>query len=360
MAPEGAVAGITAFIATMGIDGEALVWLGARDLGPGQWEHTLPGVVRLSTPLPFRLRAINLYLLTGKSASAIVDCGYSRPDVREHWESLWRSVPGATPVERLIVTHFHPDHAGNAAWLCERWGLVPWMTQAEWLTANLALCDRHSADRAARSAFYARHGLSGTTLAQFAQYPGRYSDGVQLPASFRRLSDGQLIEAGDRDWRVIVGRGHSPEHASLYCERDGILIAGDQLLPLITTNISVWRDEPDADPLRDFFASLDRFNEQVDPDATVLPAHGPPFRGLRQRIAQIRAHHEERLERVLDRARLGPLTTADLLPVLFRPDLDAHQIGFAMGEALAHVNFLCGQGRLRSSADETHVRYAIA
>jgi len=318
-----------------------------------------PGVHWLSTPLPFRLRAINLWLLADGDGWTIVDCGYSRPEVREQWEQVWAATLGGRPVTRLIVTHYHPDHAGNSAWICERWNLRPWMTQAEWLTANLALRDRPGADPDARLAFFVANGLAGENLDLFRQRTTHYADGVRLAASFRRIADGELLHIGGRPWRVIVGRGHSPEHASLHCAELGLFIAGDQLLPEITTNVSIWPDEPEADPLGQFLDSLRRFARELPPATLVLPSHRRPFRGVQARVAAIEEHHRERLDLLLAQAAHGPLSAGAMLPVLFRGALDGHQLGFAMGEALAHLNHLVHAGRLRRLTHDHEIRYAL-
>lgn len=319
-----------------------------------------PGVHWLSTPLPFRLRAINLYLLEDGDGWTIVDCGYSREDVREQWEQVWGCTLAGRPVTRLVVTHFHPDHAGNSAWICERWELRPWMTLGEWLTANMAMHEDTPTDLAARLAFFAANGMEPADLELFGRRSSRYADGVRLPASFHRIGEGEVLRIGDREWQVIVGRGHSPEHASLYCERDALLISGDQLLPEITTNVSVWPDEPEADSLRLFLDSLERFARILRPETLVLPSHRRPFRGAHARVAEIQHHHRERLELLLSVARRGPVTVGGLVRHLFRGDLDGHQLGFAMGEALAHVNYLLHQGRLRRIEEGGRTRFELA
>lgn len=316
-----------------------------------------PGVHWLSTPLPFRLRAINLYLLEDGDGWTIVDCGYSRDDVRAQWEQVWATTLGGRPIKRLLVTHFHPDHLGNSAWICERWNLRPWLTQAEWLTANLVIDHRNAGDIDRRIAFHAEHGLDAAREEVFRTGNVHYSRGVRLPPTYNRLFDGDELEIGGRRWSLIVGRGHSPEHASFYCDDLGVLIAGDQLLPEITTNVSVWPDEPDADPLALFLQSLDRFLPRLRPDTLVLPAHRRPFIGAHARIAELKAHHAERLDQVLAAAANGPLSAGSLLDVLFPADLDGHQIGFAMGEALAHLNYLVNTGDLRRYRADGRIRF---
>jgi glyoxylase-like metal-dependent hydrolase (beta-lactamase superfamily II) len=328
--------------------------------GAGTTIEVMPGVHWISTPLPFRLRSINLYLLEESDGWTIVDCGYSREDVRTQWEQIFAGTLKGKPVTRLIVTHFHPDHAGNAAWLSERWNLRPWMTQAEWLTANLALMSLNTENIEQRFQFYLANGLAETDREKFRTDTVSYSDGVQLPSSFNRLFDGDDISIGGRSWKVIVGQGHSPEHASLYCHEIGVLIAGDQLLPEITPNISVWADEPEADSLQLYLLSLDHFDGILRPDTLVLPSHKRPFYGARSRIAELKQHHRERLNTVLSIAANGSVTGGGLLPYLFRPGLDGFQIRFAMGEALAHLNYLVNTGEMRRYVDAGITRFALA
>ena len=322
-----------------------------------------PGIHWLSTPLPFRLRAINLYLLEEADGWTIVDCGYARPDVRAQWEAVWAVTLAGKPVTRLIVTHFHPDHLGNSAWLAERWQLRPTMTQGEWLTAHLAIQDRDPGHREALYRFYRANGVDAEREAVLRAGIVPYSSGVELPASFNRIAEGDQLTIGDRRWRVIVGGGHSPEHASLYCDDyDGrsVLIAGDQLLPEITTNVSVWPGEPDADALGQFLASQERFAEILRPDTLVLPAHRRPFRGVHARIEELKQHHRERLAMLLGILARGPMSAGELVPHLFAPGLDGHQTMFAMGEALAHLNYLLQRGKLVRIVDAGLTRFRLA
>jgi glyoxylase-like metal-dependent hydrolase (beta-lactamase superfamily II) len=197
--------------------------------------------------------------------------------------------------------------------------------------------------------FFLRHGLEPGRLEAAGVKEGNYRRGVEpLPDTFRRIKHGDRIAVDGRSWRVIVGYGHAPEHAALHDEQSGVLISGDMLLPRISTNVSVWPVEPDGDPLGDFLESIDRFSG-LDPDTLVLPSHGRPFRGIQQRIAELKAHHAARLEalaKVCDREK----TAAELMRVLFRREFTDYQLLFAMGETIAHLNHLWHRGALRRAA----------
>jgi glyoxylase-like metal-dependent hydrolase (beta-lactamase superfamily II) len=318
-----------------------------------------PGILWLSTPLPFAgLRQINLWLLSDGDGWAMVDCGYGYGPARAAIEGTWQAALGGRKLTRLIVTHFHPDHAGNSQWIATRWGVMPFMTQGEWFAANLALRDPKKDTVTARVAFYRAHGLDEARLGMFAEGANSYAAGVALPPAFVRIRDGDEIAIGADRWTVITGEGHSPEHAALYCAARKVLISGDQILPTITTNISVWHTEPEADPLGLFLASGERFRARIDADALVLPSHRRPFRNVRARLVQLAEHHRLRLQQILD-ATDGETTAADLIEVLFQRKLDGHQMGFAMGEAIAHLNHLVTLGRMaraRNGAGEIRYR----
>ena len=215
----------------------------------------------------------------------------------------------------------------------------------------------------ASSALFQRHGLAGEHLAELAARGNHYRHGVpDVPSTFSRLLDGHELAAGPARWRIIEGHGHSPEHASLYSRELGVLVSGDMLLPKISTNISVWAVEPDADPLGSFLESLSAF-QALPAETLVLPSHGMPFRGIGERVAQLVAHHAARLDELVAAARAAasPVSAADLVPVLFRRELDTQQRFFAMGEAIAHLNHLWHAGRLvRSTEANGALSFAVS
>ena len=186
----------------------------------------------------------------------------------------------------------------------------------------------------------------------------RYGDMVpKVPANYRRLLDGLTLTIGSRTWRCIAGYGHAPEHMALYDEQGGVLISGDMVLPRISTNVSVYETEPEGDPLSLFLSSLDRYLA-LPANTLVLPSHGEPFIGLHTRVAQLKQHHAERLAELIQACRNQPKTALDILPVLFRRQLDAHQLAFAMGEAIAHLNHLWHRGELQRQWDAGVFRFS--
>jgi len=316
---------------------------------PGTTLTVAPGIRWLRMPLPFALNHINLWLLDDSDGYTVVDTGLGLPDTRELWERIFANELDGKPIVRVIATHFHPDHFGNAGWLTERWGIDLWCTQAEYMAAQLA-CSRDDPGTALRHDHYRRHGISAEALARLRERGNHYPGLVPtLPVSYRCLRDGNRVAIGGHSWQVMVVLGHAPEHASLWCADANVLISGDQVLPKITTNVSVWADKPHDDPLRLYLDSLARFRP-LPADALVLPSHGLPFRGLHARLDALRAHHDARLTETLD--ALGePRAAAELLPVLFRRALDTHRLSFAIGEALAHLNYLEAYGSVTRALD---------
>ncbi len=304
-----------------------------------------PGVYWLRMPLPFALDHINLWLLDDVDGWVIVDTGIATDDIKGAWRELFSGLMAGRPVSRVISTHFHPDHFGLAGWLVRQLDVPLMMTRTEWLTAALLYADVDGAVSSAQVELFRRHGLARDRLDALARRGNTYRRLISAPpAQFRRIRDGEVLRIGGSDWSVIVGRGHAPEHACLYCAEKNVLISGDQVLPRISPNVSLSAIEPDANPLREFLDSLDSLAE-LPADTLVLPSHDFPFSGLRERISALRLHHEERLQR-LESFCAEPRTAAETLGVLFRRKLDTHQIMFAMGESLSHLALLNFDGRL--------------
>jgi glyoxylase-like metal-dependent hydrolase (beta-lactamase superfamily II) len=330
----------------------------------GSTLEVAPGVRWLRMTLPFALNHINLWLLrdtddTGREGWTIVDCGIANEATREAWERVFSTELQGLPVLRVLVTHMHPDHIGLADWLCERWSRPGdecrlWISATDWNAAHRGSQATTDLGGAPAASFFARHGITDpNALAQVRERTHYYASMVpKVPARYRRLMDGMVLRIGGVEWTCIAGYGHAPEHIALHAPSlgaSGVLISGDMVLPRISTNVSVFDLEPEADPLPLFLSSIARMRT-LPPATLVLPSHGKPFHGLHERIDQLTHHHGERFEDVLAACATAPQSAADLLPVLFKRTLDLHQTTFAMGESIAHLHALVSQGRLRAEA----------
>lgn len=306
------------------------------------------GVHWLRMPLPFALDHINLWLLEDDGGWTIVDCGFGSDETRAAWEKIFSIRLNGKPVTRIVVTHFHPDHFGLAAWLSARWNVPVHMTGREFAAAEAWFEGGPLHRREGHAAMFALHGL--VLSEQSTQRQNLFKRGVPaLPSTILPLDEGMRLQINGREWRVMTAHGHSPDHAVLYCDDLRVLIAGDMVLPRISTNVSVQPSAPDADPLGSFIDALNRF-KKLDPATLVLPSHGLPFYGLHERIAALNEHHVARLDELIS-ACATPQTGAQLLPVLFNRPLDAQQTVFAMGETLSHINYLHRRGELSRQRD---------
>ena len=315
-----------------------------------------PGVKWVRMGLPFALNHINLWLLRdcldGVQGWSIVDTCIHSEEAKAHWEALFQNALEGLPVLRVIATHMHPDHIGLAHWLCERWNAPFYISATDFMVATIACSgiDTFSGERTVQ--FYASHGLNdGETARRLLERKPYFTTLVpSVPRSYHRLLDGGNLQIGPHGWTLISGYGHAPEHMALYCKELGVLIGGDMMLPRISTNVSVYEQEPDADALTLFLNSIDRFLA-LPPDTLVLPSHGKPFTGLHIRIQQLHDHHRERLAEVMQACASMPCSAADMLAVLFKRPLDFHQTTFALGEAVAHLHALMFAGKLQRRMD---------
>ncbi len=306
----------------------------------GRTLEVAPGILWLRLPLPFRLNHVNVYLLDDGEGWTIVDAGIDDARTRD----IWRDVIGTTlqgrPVRRVVVTHFHPDHVGAAAFLCALTGAALMMGETEYLTAKVhGLAG--DADLEAEQAFYRSHGLDADHLAAMRQRLGRYRSGVpDLPRSFEPMRDGDDIRIGGRQFRVRSFAGHSPAQMLLHSAEDDLLFAADHVLAQISPNVSVAEDKPTDDPLGLYLSSFAEVRSTIADTVLVLPGHRLPFLGLHDRTRELASHHAARCAEIVEACRPNPLSVAEIVPLLFPMHLDAHQYWFAFSETLAHVNHM--------------------
>ena len=330
------------------------------ELGYGDTLNVAPGIHWVRMPLPFALNHINLWLLRDGEGWTVVDTGYNVQEIREIWEAAIGKIAAGSRINRAIVTHFHPDHLGLAGWFEEKYDASLWMTYTEWLQAHLAVSETvtHNFDRWVE--FYRDNGAPEEMTLGFKEVRAAFRDPwYQLPKTVRRIQDKEKIDIDDRTWYIITGGGHSHEHASMWCPEINVLISGDQVLPRISSNISLWYTEPDGNPLLHYFDSLEKFRH-LPKDVLVLPSHDYPFRGLHGRLDDLRLHHQMRLDAALE-VCATPQTATDVIPSLFSREIGVFEFSFAIGETLAHLNYLVADGSLYRRRDEDGIiRYQRA
>ena len=327
--------------------------LGDRAPAPGELIEVTPGLHWWRAPMWGPLKHVNGYVLDDPGAGAgaggdgvtVVDTGARSDETVAAWKTLLDGPLAGRPIARVIVTHMHPDHVGLAGWLCRQHGAPLLMTRTEWLMVRMLTADRRDEVPPEMVAFWRAAGWDEAQVARASEHGwGNFARIVShLPLGFTRIADGDLLRIGGADWRVVVGSGHSPEHACLLDAERRILIAGDQVLPRISSNVSLTVSEPHADPLGEWLASIAKLKRLPD-DLLVLPGHGEPFRGLHARLDALDAEHRERLD-ALEALLVEPRRAVDCFAALFRRPIDGAVLGMATGESLAHLRRLEVEGR---------------
>ena len=336
----------------------ALTFPHAEPPAAGEYKEVADGVLWLRLPLPFRLDHVNVYLIEDGAGFALLDTGIDNEATRAFWDGMLSGALKGRPLTRIIASHCHPDHIGLAGWLCERAGVQLYASQTEYLDTL-----RYSQDLSAQKAevyrsFYLGHGLSEAQTDLMLNRGLHYLRMVSpLPNMFNRLMAEETLEVGGRTFEILTGGGHSAEQLMLYCRDGGFVLCTDQVMAKITPNISVEAIDPNGDPLGAYLRSLGRLKQDLPADTLALPGHNLPFQGLHDRIDDLITHHQQRCAAILKAVDEGKATTVDLVPAMFgRVIDDPHQMSFAFGETLAHVNYLVRRKSLAIRAGSVIVR----
>jgi glyoxylase-like metal-dependent hydrolase (beta-lactamase superfamily II) len=302
------------------------------------------GIRRLTFPLPLGIRHVHCYVLPGPDGWTLVDTGLGLPDASGRWERVLADLDA--PVSRIVVTHFHPDHVGGGE-------------DAQALTGATVLQGRRdyeqclrvwgSEDWSERLADYLRaHGLPQPVADELRQESRTFAPFIRFARDPQLLGEGDEVDG----WRVVELPGHADGHICLL--RDGVLVAGDHLLGVITPTVGLY-PESRPDPLADYQASLRRTIE-LAPEVA-LPGHGDAVTDPVTRAHEILEHHERRLDETT--AALGPKArnAYEVSVALFGTSLDASGRRFALAETLAHLERLVQEGRAARTGDDRNVSY---
>ena len=315
---------------------------------PSEWQQVAEGVFWVRMSLPFDLDHINLYLIADGERYVMVDTGLGTKTTKQAWQQLFEKYD--VQLSKVIVTHMHPDHIGNAGYFTLQFKVPLLMSHGEYFVARSIRAGVQGASQWEDREFLQRCGMNGAYIEQALSGRNKIQNVITpIPLSFQRLTERQHIQIGDHQWQVIIGRGHSPEHVCLYCSTLGVLISGDHVLPIISPNIGVYSTEPEANSLQHYLATLPQFFD-LPRETLVLPAHKLPFVGLHTRVQELIDHHHTHLNHLLDFCQ-SSRNLVECLPILFKRDLSSQAMFFAVAECLSHLNYLVYAGALVRSVN---------
>ncbi len=324
---------------------------------PGGVTEVADGVFWIKLPMWGRLNNINVWLLRDDDGWTIVDTGIHTEEVQTLWQSVFDNHLEGKPVKRVIATHLHSDHTGNAGWITQKWDCELWMSRADFYMCKVMAADGPSDVPEDAIRFYRRAGFTEDRLDRYRERFGQFGANIApLPAGYRRITDGQYIEIGGREWRAVIGHGHAPEHVCLYCPELKLIIAGDQILPRITPNVSVQPSEPLANPLREWIISCARFRELLPPNLLVLPAHQSLYEGVHERLTELIDWHEVALEKLYELCKT-PKRAVDVFPALFKSEITDMSYFPATGESIAHLHCALERRMLTFELDKDGVAW---
>lgn len=324
---------------------------------PGEVTEVADGVFWIRLPVWGRLNHINVWLLRDKDGWTVVDTGLPTEEAQKQWQMIFDKHLDGKPITRVIATHLHTDHTGNAGWLTKQWNCPLWMSRADFYMCKVMAADGPSDVPEDAIKFYRRAGFTEDRIDKYRERFGKFGASMDpLPAGYHRITDGQYMDIDGREWRALIGHGHAPEHVCLYCPELKIIISGDQILPRITPNVSVQPSEPNANPLREWIASCVHFREVLPPNLLVLPAHGNLFEGVHERLTALIDWHEVALEKLYELCE-EPKRAVDVFPALFRSEINDYSFFPATGEAIAHLHCALERRMLVVSEDENGVAW---
>lgn len=245
----------------------------------------------------------------------------------------------------MILTHHHPDHVGMAGWFMAR-GAELVTTRTAMLMSRMLTLDEQERPTPETLRFWRHCGMERRIYDERAETrPFNFADIVHpIPLGYTRIKEGDRLHAAGRDWDVRIGNGHAPEHATLWSTDGTLILAGDQILPSISSNIGVYATEPEADPVSDWIEACERLSAHATTEQLALGGHKLPFRGVPTRLRQLIDNHHGALSRLEDFLS-EPRTAAECFPPLFMRRISDGEYGLALVEAMAHCLHLWHEGR---------------
>jgi len=307
--------------------------------------------------MPFALNHINLWLIEDDDGWTVIDTGLNSDKSKDYWQKVIKEQLKNKPIKYVICTHMHPDHIGLSGWLCDQFDAQLWMSQGEYEGYQSISSEIASNTDSKVYDFYLSGGATIEQAKLYDKYIGIYPTFVYpFPSKYNRLVNNEEIILGGHEWQVVIGSGHSPEHVCLWCKTLNIIISGDQILPTISSNISVYPKASHANPLNNWLISCKNYMSLLNSQTLVLPAHGKPFTGVIERLNELVTEIEDNLK-ALTKSCETPKRVIDGFEVLFHKEINQKTFMLAYGESSAHFNYLAHLNILNSYIDTNNVTW---
>ena len=321
---------------------------------PGKIIEVSGGIFWARMALPMLIDHVNVYILEGRYDLTIIDTGLNFQNCKSAWEKIIKNNFGDKPVKNVIVTHHHPDHIGLLGWFHNSFTINVYASRTSWLLARMLYLDKQSKPSEQAMAFWIQAGMDKSTFEKkSSDKPFNFSDGVaNFPLGFISLSQGQEICLSGKKWRVEIGQGHAPDHVTLWGLDAPIVIAGDQIIPGISSNLGVYPTEPLLDTVGAWLSSCNKFLKLSETQHFVLPGHKLPFFGLAIRLRQLIDNHISALGRIEKALSVGPCTAVDLFEPIFKRKITHGEYGLALAEAVGHVNYFRARNKVTHTVRE--------
>lgn len=313
------------------------------------------GVFELRLPIPFEDGLVNVFLFADGEEADLLDCGMNSDESVATIRAAIAHI-GAKRLRRLVVTHIHPDHYGAAGSLAGEGMADLYIHRLEVPLVNPRYVElEHLVKEVHR--YLLVNGVPASEAEVLSNSQRALSQLVKTAEASVQLDGAELLQMGRRQLRVEWTPGHSPGHICLYDRQDGLLFAGDHMLPELSPNIGL-HPQSTPDPLHEYLDGLRRM-AALEPEL-ILPSHGRPFTGAPARVKVLEAHHRRRLEQAVEIVGRGKQTAWEVALELWGPRSNFYEKRLALQEALAHLQALAVEDRVTKSVTPDSVRWTPA
>ncbi|GAC1475786.1 MAG: MBL fold metallo-hydrolase [Candidatus Dormibacteraceae bacterium] len=312
-------------------------------------------VFELRLPIPFEEGSVNVFLFPDGDEADLLDCGMNSEEsvglIRGALAQL-----GASRLRRLVVTHIHPDHYGAAGVFAGEGLADLYIHRLEVPLVHPRYVELEHLVSEVRT-YLLVNGVGPDDAEELSNSQRALSQVVKTAEPSVQLDGAELLLLGRRRLRVEWTPGHSPGHICLYDPQEKLLFAGDTLLPDVSPNIGL-HPQSTPDPLHEYLDGLRRL-AAYEP-ALILPAHGRPFKDAAARVKVLEAHHRRRLDQIVEIVGRGKESAWDIALDLWGPRQHFYEKRLALQEALAHLQALAVDGRVKKSVTPETVRWSPA